>query len=51
MVTDKLRSYGAAKAEMGSSARHEQGLRVNRRRKVTPDWSAPLGVDRLGSRN
>ncbi len=24
---------------------------VNRRRKVTPDWSAPLGVDRLGSRN
>jgi hypothetical protein len=27
MVTDKLRSYGAAKAEIGLSARHEQGLR------------------------
>ena len=31
MVTDKLRSYGAAKAEIGSSARHEQGLRKNNR--------------------
>jgi len=30
-VTDKLRSYGAAKAEMGLSARHEQGLRKNNR--------------------
>jgi putative transposase len=29
MVTDKLRSYSAAKAEMGLSARHEQGLRKN----------------------
>lgn len=27
MVTDKLRSYGAAKAQIGLSARHEQGLR------------------------
>ena len=27
LVTDKLRSYGAAKSEMGLSARHEQGLR------------------------
>src|ERR1700674_4175820 len=26
IVTDKLRSYGAAKAEMGLSARHDQGL-------------------------
>jgi putative transposase len=26
IVTDKLRSYGAAKTEMGLSARHEQGL-------------------------
>ncbi len=33
MVTDKLRSYGAAKAEMGLSARHEQGLRKNNRAK------------------
>ncbi len=30
-VTDKLRSYGAAKSEMGLSARHEQGLRKNNR--------------------
>ena len=28
LVTDKLRSYGAAKAEIGLSARHEQGLRT-----------------------
>ena len=27
LVTDKLRSYGAAKSAMGLSARHEQGLR------------------------
>jgi transposase-like protein len=25
MVTDKLHSYGTAKAELGLSARHEQG--------------------------
>jgi transposase-like protein len=31
LVTDKLRSYGAAKAEIGLSARHEQGLRKNNR--------------------
>ena len=31
LVTDKLRSYGAAMAEFGSSARHEQGLRKNNR--------------------
>src|SRR5271169_5404847 len=31
LVTDKLRSYAAAKAEMGLSARHEQGLRKNNR--------------------
>jgi transposase-like protein len=29
LVTDKLRSYGAAKSEIGLSARHEQGLRMN----------------------
>jgi putative transposase len=29
LVTDKLRSYGAAKSELGLSARHEQGLRRN----------------------
>ena len=31
IVTDKLRSYGAAKAQAGLSARHEQGLRKNNR--------------------
>ena len=31
LVTDKLRSYGAAIAELGLSARHEQGLRKNNR--------------------
>ena len=30
-VTDKLRSYGAARRELGLSARHEQGLRQNNR--------------------
>ena len=30
-MTDKLRSYGAAKSELGLSARHEQGLRKNNR--------------------
>jgi putative transposase len=29
LVTDKRRSYGAAKVEIGWSARHEQGLRNN----------------------
>src|ERR1700687_320626 len=31
LVTDKLRSYSAAKSEIGLSARHEQGLRKNNR--------------------
>src|ERR1700757_2371083 len=31
MVTDKLRSYGAAKAQTGLSARHEQRFRKNNR--------------------
>jgi transposase-like protein len=31
LVTDKLRSYGAARSEIGLSARHEQGLRMNNR--------------------
>ena len=31
LVTDKLRSYGAARPEMGLSACHEQGLRKNNR--------------------
>jgi transposase-like protein len=31
LVTDKLRSYGAAKTQLGLSARHKQGLRKNNR--------------------
>jgi transposase-like protein len=31
LVTDKLRSYGAAKAELKLTARHEQGRRRNNR--------------------
>jgi transposase-like protein len=31
LVTDRLRSYGAAKSELGLPARHEQGLRRNNR--------------------
>ena len=31
LVTDKLGSYGAARRELGLSARHEQGLRKNDR--------------------
>jgi transposase-like protein len=31
LVTDKLPSAGAAKRELGLSARHEQGLRTNNR--------------------
>ena len=31
IITDKLRSYDAAKIEMGLTARHEQGLRKNNR--------------------
>ena len=31
LVTDKLRSYGAARRELGLLARHEQGMRRNNR--------------------
>jgi transposase-like protein len=31
LVADELRSYGAAKAELGLAARHEKGLRKNNR--------------------
>jgi putative transposase len=31
LVTDKLRSYGAVKADTGLSARHDRGLRRNNR--------------------
>ena len=35
VTTDKLRSYGAAFAEIGLSARHEQGLSKNNRAEVS----------------
>jgi transposase-like protein len=35
ITTDKLRSYGAAFAELGLAARHEQGLRKNNRAEVS----------------
>jgi transposase-like protein len=35
VTTDGLRSYGAAFAEMGLTARHEQGLRKNNRAEVS----------------
>ena len=31
LVTDKLRSYGAARTAIGMTARHDQGLRANNR--------------------
>jgi transposase-like protein len=35
VVTDKLRSYGSAFAELGLAAHHEQGLRKNNRAEVS----------------
>ena len=35
ITTDKLRSYGAAFAELGLTARHERGLRENNRAEVS----------------
>ncbi len=35
ITTDKLGSYGAALAELGLTARHEQGLRKNNRAEVS----------------
>src|SRR3712207_9430686 len=35
ITTDKLRSYGAAFAELGLTARHEQGVRKNNRAEVS----------------
>ena len=31
LVTDKLRSYGAARSDLGLAVRHDQGLRRNNR--------------------
>jgi len=35
VTTDRLRSYGAAFAQLGLSARHAQGLRLNNRAEVS----------------
>jgi transposase-like protein len=35
VTTDRLRSYGAAFAEIGIAARHERGLRKNNRAEVS----------------
>lgn len=45
IVTDKLRSYGAARAEIGLSARHEQGLRRNIERELPPAGATPRAED------
>ena len=42
MVTDKLRSYEAARAELGLSVRHEQGQRKNNR--AENDTSRSVGA-------
>jgi transposase-like protein len=34
LIADKLRSYGAARTQLGLSARHEQGLLRRRERKM-----------------
>src|SRR5271165_1129079 len=46
LVTDKLPSYGAAKSEMGLSARHEQGLRKRGAHASTPplDWASSFSL-------
>ena len=58
LVTDKLRSYGAARRELGLLARHEQGMRRNNRaenshqvirrreRKIQPS-KEPLSAQRV----
>jgi transposase-like protein len=42
LVTDKLRSYGAAKSEMRLTARHEQGPRRNNRAENSHQPTRPL---------
>jgi transposase-like protein len=58
LVTDKLRSYGAARRDLGLSARHEQGLRQNsrvenshqpvrRRERKRPGFKSPGSAQRF----
>jgi len=51
LVTDKLRSYGAARSEIGLSARHEQGLRKNNRAENAhqPTWRRERKMQRFKS--
>ena len=43
ITTDKLRSYGAAFAEMGVTARHKRGLRKNNRTPRRTGWCPVVG--------
>ena len=45
LVTDKLRSYSAAKAEIGLGAHHEQGLRKNTGGELAPAGEATRAKD------
>jgi transposase-like protein len=49
LVTDKLRSYGAARSEIGLSARHEQGLRKNNRAENSHQRHGGASVRCIGS--
>jgi transposase-like protein len=50
IVTDKLRSYAAAFAELGLVVHHERGLRQNNRAEVSTSRSADAGERCSGSR-
>ena len=45
MVTDKLRSYGAAKKEIMSGVEHRQHKGLNNRRKLAPANKAARTAD------
>ena len=47
VVTDRLRSYGAAMRELGLSARHEQGLRQNNRAENSHRADATTGTGKM----
>ncbi|MDB5683133.1 MAG: family transposase [Sphingomonas bacterium] len=49
LVTDKLRSYGAAFRDLGLSARHEQGMRKNNRAENSPSQSDDASARCSGS--
>ena len=49
LVTDKLRSYGAAGRELRLTARHEQGLRRNNRAENSHQWCGGVSERCSGS--